>query len=480
MRSAWLVHGPTKTAISWLMRVRRGFAYLSSYRFRLSVMSTSTLDPTMPVNLANDPVMGHESAMGHGAAMGHRATSIDPPLNPSISPASDSLTGDSLALRLLTTDFCPWANRFVYWLKEPIGWFVLATLVCGLVGAYFSPIGWTMAGALVALIAVGMVWPLAAVNVVSCSLKPEIDTVHENDSCRLIVSVLNRVPLPVWGLTIEGYFDDETFDTTSANVGLACVPPMCRADYGTDVRPTLRGRYPKSPSFVACSFPFGIWTARKRIKQESSMTVWPAVYSITGVCPLMGRTAADEGEGQRGGRSGDFVGVRAYRRGDSAKQVNWVASARTDSLTISERGAPEAAELDVWIDTRPAPVLNTRIRVAASLLVHLHQTRVPMRVRIGDRLMRFGNGEQGRRQILEALTDIPLEGIPLSDTTSPLAQRSPSRPSLEISNSVCVHDPHAAVRRAGTLRHVAFNQSTDLATWMNRFWTEAGHDRCVA
>ena len=27
---------------------------------------------------------------------------------------------------VLNHDFCPWANRYVYWLKQPIGWFVLA------------------------------------------------------------------------------------------------------------------------------------------------------------------------------------------------------------------------------------------------------------------------------------------------------------------------------------------------------------------
>ncbi len=43
--------------------------------------------------------------------------------------------------RLMTTDFFPWANRFVYWLKEPIGWFALATAISVMIGLYFSPIG---------------------------------------------------------------------------------------------------------------------------------------------------------------------------------------------------------------------------------------------------------------------------------------------------------------------------------------------------
>src|SRR6056297_1563667 len=108
---------------------------------------------------------------------------------------------------LLTTDFCPWANRFVYWLKEPIGWFVLATAISVTIGLYLSPIGWTLAASLSAIMVVGMVWPLVAVHVTTCQLRPEVDGVHEGESCRMIVSVRNRIPLPVWGLAVEGYLD---------------------------------------------------------------------------------------------------------------------------------------------------------------------------------------------------------------------------------------------------------------------------------
>ena len=41
----------------------------------------------------------------------------------------DLRKGKSWVARFLTTDFCPSANRFVYWLKEPVGWFVLAASV---------------------------------------------------------------------------------------------------------------------------------------------------------------------------------------------------------------------------------------------------------------------------------------------------------------------------------------------------------------
>ena len=187
--------------------------------------------------------------------------------------------------RVMTTDFCPWANRFVYWLKEPIGWFVLATAISVLIGLYFSPIGWTLAASLTAIMVVGMAWPLVAIHVTTCSLRPETDCIHEDDACRMVVSVRNRVPVPVWGLAVEGYLDCES-DDAMPTVGLACVPPLCVSDFGITVSPSLRGRYPIQTPHVSCSFPFGIWTARRKLATTKSLTVWPKVFPVDGTCPI--------------------------------------------------------------------------------------------------------------------------------------------------------------------------------------------------
>ena len=331
--------------------------------------------------------------------------------------------------RCLTTDFCPWANRFLYWLKEPIGWFALATVTSVVIGLHFSPIGWTLAGSLVAIMLVGIAWPLVAIHVTTCQLRPESECVHEDDECRMMVSVRNRLPLPVWGLAIEGYLDcrdPSNFNEaqTIPTVALACVSPSSVVDFGITVRPALRGRYPVSPPQVSCSFPFGIWTARRPLASCGSLTVWPKIFPVAGVCPIVGRAAADTGDGLRCDQHGDFVGVRAYRRGDSAKHIHWVASAKADTLIVTQRGGPECVELDVWVDTAADPVagghgggrlakhegLADRIRLAASVLVHLHQRDVPMRVTIGDRHLKPPRGARGRRQILDALADVPPGG----------------------------------------------------------------------
>ncbi|TWU31121.1 DUF58 domain-containing protein [Novipirellula artificiosorum] len=408
--------------------------------------------------------------------------------------------------RVMTTDFCPWANRFLYWLKEPIGWFVLATAVSVMVGLYLSPIGWTLAASLSAIMVVGMAWPLVAVYVTTCELRPEVDRVHEDAPCRIVVSVRNRVPVPVWGLAVEGYLDCEG-DELLPTVGLACVPPLCISEFGITVKPPLRGHYPIQTPRVACSFPFGIWTARRKLTTTESLTVWPKVFPVQGVCPIVGLTPADHGDGNRGGRSGDFVGVRAYRRGDSAKHINWVASARVDTLVVTERGGPQSVELDVFIDTRIqsaagrierqrgagdqrafSPRLGStlldregerrnlaeRMRMAASVLINLHQSGVPMRVTVGSKRLRLAQGVKGRRQILDALADVPADG----KDSSIQPEQSSKHATIEfLSDSqgrevVRLVDPHGG-RRAGGLSLTKLIASGETLTdQVREFWTE--------
>ncbi|MCC9645239.1 DUF58 domain-containing protein [Rhodopirellula sp. JC740] len=315
--------------------------------------------------------------------------------------------------KVMTTDFCPWANRFVYWLKEPVGWFALATLVSVLIGMYFSPIGWSLAASLTAIIVAGMAWPWIAVNATRCALRPEVPTVHEGTSCRMVLAVKNRLPLPVMGLAIEGYLDCHASEDNTPTVGLMRVPPLCTAEYGVDVTPQLRGHYPVTQPKVACSFPFGIWTARRDLAESTPITVWPKVYPIQGQLPIVGKCFAAQAEGDRGGRTGDFLGGRVFRRGDSAKQVNWVASERSQSLIVNDRGEAQTPQIAVLVDTRCLAGRNTlarQIRVAASLLHSFHHSQINAQVWLGRQELTYGLHAAGRRKMLDALADIPVDG----------------------------------------------------------------------
>ncbi len=394
----------------------------------------------------------------------------------------------NLAARLLTTDFCPWANRFVYWLKEPVGWFVLATVISVMVGLYLAPIGWTLAASLASVIAVGMVWPAIAVYSVQCSLRPTRAQVHEDDLCELQLAVRNRLPLPLWGLAIEGFLDRKCTrddEVSVPTVALAFVRGLAISTYRFSIRPELRGRYPDGDAVLSCSFPFGIWTAKRKLHDVSPVTVWPKVFPIAGQSAMTGRRTADSGEGNRSGRTGDFLGVRPYRQGDCFRQVNWVASARAGGLIVTERSGPQCASVEMIVDANRASSrdqLADRIRVAASVLANLHQSAVPLRVRIGSQVLHVRRGGEGFVQMMDALTDVPAEGIEGQQIPHPSRERA----TITISSNydgdiaICISDPAVNLRSAGGHSHRLINREHDLAKQLTALWTEVRDVNLVA
>ena len=395
---------------------------------------------------------------------------------------------------VLTTDFCPWANRFVYWLKEPVGWFVLATAVSVLIGMYFAPIGWTMAAALVGVIAVGMVWPWVAVRAVACSLSAETERVHEGDDCHLKFSVRNRIPLPIWGLAVEGFLDRTIEDDVDSfadddskgvpTVALAYVRAVSESVFRFSICPQLRGRYPDQTPTLTCSFPFGIWTARKPLVGVKQLTVWPKVFPIQGQTAMVGQRRAEQGEGNRRGRNGDFVGIRDYRHGDNFKQVNWVATARCDSLIVTQRSGPQCPSMDVIVDTSGGlsrDAIADRVRVAASILASLQQSNIPLRVRIGEQSIVPRKGWDGFAQLMDALTDVPIDGDDFAGeltasriATSITIASDPSGDPL-----VSTIDP-AINHRLSSEQQIKRVDREDLAGELLAFWTEVRDATLVA
>lgn len=331
--------------------------------------------------------------------------------------------------RLLVTDFCPWANRYVYWLKEPIGWFVIGLGISILVGLHISSVGWVLASVIGAVIVVGMLWPLIAVWAGRCQLHPALDEVHEGQSCELILQVTNRTPLPLWGLAIEGYLDRHG-DEVSPTIALAAVPALSDAQYRLPIQPALRGRYPIVPAKIACSMPFGIWTARRRLEDFSPLTVFPCISCVQDDPDLVGGRLSEAGDGLRVGQSGEPMGVREFRNGDRLRNVHWIHTARTGVLTVCERGGPQQPQVDIRLDVQLSPTLDLqrrlrlrhglaqRVRVAASLAVALHGHHVPIRFWIGEQVMRVGAGAAGRRKLLTALAEVPADGL-AGPVTSP-------------------------------------------------------------
>lgn len=391
--------------------------------------------------------------------------------------------GQSWLRRVLTTDFCPSVNPFVYWLKEPVGWFVLATAASTMVGLYLSPIGWTLAGSLSLVILLGTIWPAVAVRLVTCRLQALVQQVHEGDVCSLNLEMKNLGPIPLWGLAVEGFLDrkpDENVEEAIPTVALSYLRPLAISVYRFTIRPNRRGHYPDGAAWLTCSFPFGIWTAKKELNQISSVTVWPKVYPINGESEFTGQAMSRSGDATRPGTAGDFTGVREYRRGDSIRQVNWRATARADTLIVTERGAPRCPLVDVVVDAvraNSSEDLDEQIRIAASILADLHLSEIPLRVYLGTRCYVVRAGRQGFRQMMDALADIPEQGLNEMTPASSASERN----RLTISSSgrgkvgVCLFGYSNHLRLNGGHLHRVINLEDDIQMQVSDFWDEVQH-----
>lgn len=399
----------------------------------------------------------------------------------------DVSEGKGLVNRLLTTDFCPWANRFVYWLKEPVGWFFLATVVCLIVGQYVAPIGWTMATALISLITIGMLWPAIAVRAVACSLSSDHYQCHEGSACDLKLTARNRIPVPIWGLAIEGYLDRKSNieDEKIPTVALAFVRANSTTTYRFTVHPEQRGRYPDGEANITCSFPFGIWTAKKQLKDISPVMVWPRVSTIAGQKAAEGKQRAEIGEGNRPGRTGDLLGVREYRQGDGLRDVNWRATAKTGDLIVTQRSGPQCASVEVFVDTTGSldqEILSDRIRVAASVVKNLHDSSTPLRLQLGERGFQVQRGWDGMVQMMDALALVPLDGIEGSHLPPP----SNSATAITIASnsdgdvSVCLSEPTVNPRLRDVHTHRTLSRSDSIEAQLASLWTEVRDANLVA
>jgi uncharacterized protein (DUF58 family) len=331
--------------------------------------------------------------------------------------------------RLLHTDFCPSWNRYVYWLKQPVGWFALALAVSLLVGAMLNPLGWKLAAGLLATIAFGMVFPWLAVRFTHCRIEPAADQLRERDASSLKLTVVNRLPLPLWGLMVEDYLTlpssqseqlagyDSRVDAPPEMV-LSAIPPFCTATFRIAIQPEYRGRYPQQLPRLSCAFPLNIWTARRAIANCRGIQVWPLRLPVRGIWEQTGMKQADSGQGEATGTTGDFIGVRPFRRGDALRSIHWVQTARTNSLVVCERAGPRQQAVRLELDARAIDAhpliarenLAWRVRIAAALAEFLHRQHVGFSLAMdGEAPLSLCAGKS-LQNVLDQLAAIPLTG----------------------------------------------------------------------
>lgn len=237
----------------------------------------------------------------------------------------------------------------------------LASLLCGL---FVHTQGYVMAGGVLAVIVLGLVWPWANLRGIRAAVRFDSPRVGEGEPIATRLTIVNRWPWHVWGLAIKGGFDDD-----SPRTSIACAPRLSEADFSWTFRPTRRGLYPRRDAAITTGFPFGLWDNRRALDVVKPLVVWPRIFPAGPVPPTVGENSVDGNVSRHQvGASGDVVGVRPYRRGDSPRRIHWPQSARHDRLIVCELQSTCRPVIQFVLDVSIAPeVREWAIRIVASL-----------------------------------------------------------------------------------------------------------------
>lgn len=141
-----------------------------------------------------------------------------------------------------------------------------------------------------------------------------------------------------------------------------------------------RGRYSEKNFGLATRFPFAFLTKTRRINLPREVIVFPEVETADQFLEVLPMVTG-EFESFVSGRGNDLYLIRDYMPDDSARHVDWKATARTGALKVREFSREDERKLRIVFDN-PAPgvlqpaVYERAVRLAATLAWHFHHEDV--------------------------------------------------------------------------------------------------------
>jgi uncharacterized protein (DUF58 family) len=160
------------------------------------------------------------------------------------------------------------------------------------------------------------------------------------------------------------------------------LPPRTELPADLQLRFERRGRYCESGFGVATRFPFSFLTKTRDVALQREILVYPAVESpdeMVEILPLV----RGEWESFERGRGSDLYRIREYMPEDSARHVDWKATAKSGSLKVREFAREDERKLCIVFDNPAREEISESsyeraVNLAASLAWHFSLQTVEM------------------------------------------------------------------------------------------------------
>jgi uncharacterized protein (DUF58 family) len=180
------------------------------------------------------------------------------------------------------------------------------------------------------------------------------------------------------------------------------VPAQGTCSVQVAFRPERRGLHQVPPLTAETRFPLGTFRV---------WTVWrPAAQVLVYPAPELHPPPLPPGEPRAGGaalhraqNSGEFEGVRAYRRGDPMKMVVWKKAAKSDELV--SRDTMQAQRMELWLDFDQCGIADREARLSrlAAWIIQADKLGLDYGLRLPGQPIAPAAGEAHKRRCLEAL-----------------------------------------------------------------------------
>jgi uncharacterized protein (DUF58 family) len=329
----------------------------------------------------------------------------------------------------LTHDYFPHTERLLRRvIYNPLGCLAVATGIALLCGRYLHSHALILCWGLVALMALGVVWPWFGLCGVHGSLHFGRSRVREEEPVEVVLTLRNRLPWAAWGLAVRGGFGeappapDKAPSPPVAGIGVA--PGRRVIEVRWRFTPVCRGVYPLGTSRLTTGFPFGLRESKRRLAVTEPLVVWPRTFPVGAVPSVAGENQVEGAVSRhKVGSTGDVLGVRPYRRGDSPRRIHWGQTARHDRLIVCEMQSNARPVVQLVLDADPAvhrgagpgSSLEWAIRIVASLAEGWLAQGVQIEMVLGGAALPAVAGTAHLHRIFDALARLSGgPGVPLA------------------------------------------------------------------
>jgi len=300
--------------------------------------------------------------------------------------------------RLPLSDTTTLTQRNVYILPTRPGFMLGATLIVLLVGSinYQLNLGYLLTFLLAGSAVVGMHVCHATLRGLTLNLMPpEAQFAGASATLSVVLTNTRRSVRHGIGLAVLDETHDDRWTWTD-------VPAQGSATVQVAFKPERRGLHRVPPLTAETRFPLGtfrVWTVWRPAAQ---VLVYPAPEPFPPPLPP-GEPRAGGAAQTQSQNSGEFEGVRAYRRGDPLKLVVWKKAAKSAELV--SRDTMQSQRYELWLDYTGAGHAEREHRLSrlAAWVLQADKLGQDYGLRLPGLQIKPANGEVHKRRCLEAL-----------------------------------------------------------------------------